>query len=126
MQSTRAWEAWQQGKHRDGFHDLQALLTPDQKQRIRVLCITPKQLRDLPKGEWTLRNRPADAGKAAKEVALSQQPASQEREPHQQDKKYQRIAPLAVQRIRHILEDRNQFMHEAREKGKEKEVRPEN
>ena len=70
-----------------------------------MLCVSPMQLKE------TLKN---DAGKAAKEVALSLQPSSQEQELAQQDAKYKRIAPLAIQCIRH------HFMHAARETGKAK------
>ena len=107
-------------QRKDRFHDLQMYVTHDQRQRIKVLCVNPKQVRDLPNKEWTLGNRMADAGKAAREVALSQQPKTLESELHQQDKKYQRVAPLATQRIRHLLEDGSHFMHAAREQGKEK------
>lgn len=120
VQSKRAWEAWQQGKHADLFHDLRDLITWDQKQRIKALCISPKQLKEMPKNEWSLRNRMADAAKAAKEIALSLQPHEQEHELQEQDKKYQRIAPLAIQRIQHRLTDKNHFMHAAREDGKQK------
>ena len=64
VQSTRAWEAWQHAKHADVFHDLRELITWDQKQRIKVLCTSPKQLKEMPKNEWSLRNRMADAAKA--------------------------------------------------------------
>lgn len=119
VNSARAWEAWTQRKHRDNFHDLQELITLDQYKRIKVLCITPKQLKDFPKGEWSLRNRLADATKAAKEIALSLQPVTLEQELQQQYETCKRVAPLAIQRIRHLLEDRLHFMREAREKGKE-------
>ena len=120
VQSTRAWEAWQNGKHSDLFHDLRGLITWDQKQRIKVLCISPKQLKEMPKNGWSLRNRMADAAKAAKEVALSLQPIEQEQELQAQDKKYQRIAPLVIQRIKHLLADKSHFLHEAKENGKQK------
>ena len=122
VQSTRAWKDWNHGKHADIFHDLRNLITWDQKQCIKVLCISPKQLKDMPRNEWSLRNRMADAGKAAKEVALSLQPHEQEQELREQDKKYQRIAPLAIKRIKHLLADKTHYMHEAREKGKQKET----
>ena len=119
-QSTRAWQAWQHGQHKDSFHDIQTHVMHDQRMQIKALCINPKQLRELPKGEWTLRNRMADAAKAAREVALSHQPREQEQELALQDKKYQRIAPLAIQRVKYLLEDKSHFLHDAREQGKEK------
>ena len=122
VQSTRAWECWQQNKHAEVFHDLRDLITWDQKQRIRVLCINAKQLKEMPSNEWSLRNRMADAAKAAKEVALSMQPLEQEKELLEQDQRYKRIAPLAIQRIKHLLSDKQHFLHEARETGKQKRV----
>ena len=77
---------------------MQNLISLDQRARIKVLAITTDQLKDTPKTEWSLRNRMADAKKAAQEVALSMQPIEQEKILQEQDKKYRRIAPLAVQR----------------------------
>lgn len=54
VQSVRAWEAWQQAKNAEVFHDLRELIILDQKSRIKVLCITPKQLKEMPKHEWSL------------------------------------------------------------------------
>ena len=34
------------------------------------------------------------------------------------DQRYQKIAPLAIQRIRHLFEDKGHFLHEAKETGK--------
>lgn len=58
--------------------------------------------------------------KLAKEIALSLQPQSQEQELQEQDKKYQRIAPLAIARVKHLLADKSHYTHEARETGKQK------
>lgn len=120
VQSSRAWEAWQQNKHTEVFYDLTCLIPWDQKQRIRVLCIGAKQLKETPNNEWSLRNRMADAAKAAREVALSLQPLEQEKELKEQDKKYQRIAPQAIERIKHLLSDKQHFLHAAKETGKQK------
>lgn len=81
---------------------------------VKVLCVATKQR------EWSLQSRLADAGKAAGEVALSLQPVSRETELQNQDAKCKRVASLPIQRIRRILEDNAHFMHETREKGKEK------
>ena len=120
VQSTRAWECWQQNKHVEIFHDLRDLITWDQKQRIRVLCINARQLTDMPNNEWSLRNRMMDATKAAREVALSLQPLEKEKELRAQDQRYKRIAPQAIQRIKHLLSDKQHFLNEARETGKQK------
>ena len=118
VQSTRAWEAWQHNRHAEVFHLLRELITLDQKSRIKVLCITSKQLKDMPKPEWSLRHRQEDACKTAREMALGLQPTSQEEELVQQDEKYKRIAPQAIQRVRYLLEDKQHFLHAARESGK--------
>ena len=118
VQSTRAWEAWQQNRHAEVFHDLRELITLDQKSRVKVLCISSKQLKDTPNHEWSLRHRQEDACKTAKEIALGLQPTSQEEELVQQDDKYKRIAPQAIQRIRYLIEDKQHFMNAARETGK--------
>ena len=119
VSSTRAHEAWTQYKHKDVFHDLQNLISLDQRARIRVLAITADQLKDMPKTEWSLRNRMADAKKAAHEVALSMQPIEQEQILQEQDKKYRRIAPLVVKRIQFLLDEKTHFLHTARESGKQ-------
>ena len=35
------------------------------------------------------------------------------------DQRYQKIAPLAIQRIKHLFEDKGHFLHEAKETGKQ-------
>lgn len=61
----------------------------------------------------------ADAKKAALEVAWSMQPTEEERCLKEQDNKYQRVAPLAIKRIQHLLEDKTHFLNQAREQGKD-------
>ena len=61
----------------------------------------------------------ADAKKAAVEVALSMQPHQQESILKEQDAKYKRIAPLAIQRIQFLLEDKAHVLNQAKESGKE-------
>ena len=119
VSSTRAHEAWTQHKHKEVFYDMQDLITLDQRARIKVLAITADQLKDMPKTEWSLRNRMADAKKAALEVALSMQPREQEKVLQEQDKKYRRIAPLVIQRIQYLLDDKSHFLDQARESGKQ-------
>ena len=72
----------------------------------------------MPKPEWSLRHRQEDACKTAREIALGLQPTSQEEELVQQDEKYKRIAPQAIQRVRYLLEEKQHFLHAARESGK--------
>ena len=119
VSSTCAHEAWTQYKHKDVFYDMQNLISLDQRARIKVLAITSDQLKDMPKTEWSLRNRMADAKKAAQEVALSMQPIEQEKIFQEQDKKYRRIAPLVVQRVQFLLEEKTHFLNTARESGKQ-------
>lgn len=116
--STKAWEAWVHGKHDHIFHDLASLVTHDQRQQIKALCINMQQVRQMPKGTMTLRSRFHDATKAATEVALAYQPKAEEATLKEQDNKYKKIAPLAIQRIRYLLGTKDHFMHQEREKGK--------
>ena len=116
--STKAWEAWVHGKHDHIFHDLASLVTADERHQIKALCLTMQQVKQMPKGALTLRSRFHDATKAATEVALAYQPKVEEAILQEQDKKYQKIAPLAVQRIRYILDTKDHFTHQARETGK--------
>ena len=48
--STRAWEAWVHGKHKESFFDLNELITHDQRCRIRPLSLTQQQINDMPTG----------------------------------------------------------------------------
>eukprot|EP00913_Durusdinium_trenchii_P035843 g33540.t2 len=116
--SAKAWEAWVQGKHDHIFHDLGSLVTPEQKKQVKALSITMQQIRQMPTGHMTLKNRFHDATKAATEVALSLRPLEEETFLQQQDEKYKRIAPLAIKRVQHILDNKDHFMHQARENGK--------
>lgn len=72
----------------------------------------------MPKGPFTVQARMKDATKAAKEVAMSIRPERLEAELKLTDQKYQKIAPMAIQRIKHIFEDKSHFLHEAKESGK--------
>ena len=76
--STRAWEAWTLSKHREVFYDMTGLITLGQRRRIKALTITPAQLKEMPKTEWSLRHHMADAKKVAVEVALSTRQQIQE------------------------------------------------
>ena len=116
--SAKAWEAWAQGKHGHIFHDLGSLVTPEQRKQVKALSITMQQIRQMPTGHMTLKNRFHDATKAATEVALSLRPLEEEALLKQQDEKYKRIAPLAIKRVQHILDNKDHFMHQARETGK--------
>ena len=116
--SAKAWEAWVQGKHGYIFHDLGSLVTPEQRKQVKALSITMQQIRQMPIGHMILKKRFHDATKAATEVALSLRPHEEEALLKQQDEKYKRIAPLAIKRVQHILDNNDHFMHQAREKGK--------
>ena len=59
--SIRAWEAWVNGKHKERFYDLNSLVTPDQRSRIRPLSLTRKQVNDMPPGPFTVQARMRDA-----------------------------------------------------------------
>ena len=108
------------GKHPDQFFDLSSLVTWDQRQRVKALSITKAQLRVMPTTGLSLRTRYKDANKAAMEVAISRRPLDQERELREQDRKYNRVAPLAVQRIKYLLDTPDHFIHEQKAMGKEK------
>ena len=45
-------------------------------------------------------------------------PVAEENELHITDQRYNRIAPLAIQRSWHLLEDKTRFLHTARETGR--------
>ena len=116
--SVRAWEAWVKGRRAETFFDLNNLVTADQRQRIQPLSLTLKQVNEMPKGVYTVRARLRDATKAAKEVAMSLRPHHLEEELHLTDQRYQKIAPLAIKRIRYLLETKDHFLHQTREAGK--------
>ena len=116
--STRAWEAWVHGKHQESFFDLNELITHDQRCRIRPLSLTQKQVNDMPCA-YTLKARLQDANKVAREIALSIKPVELEAELKLTDRRYVRIAHLAIKRIRHLLEEKDHFLHQARQTGKE-------
>lgn len=50
--STRALAAWLHGKRRQVFHDLN---TVDQRNRIRPLSLSLKQVNDMPQGVFTVK-----------------------------------------------------------------------
>ena len=116
--SVRAWEGWMKQKHREVFHDLRNLVTPDQQARIQPMSLTLKQINDMPGGPFTVQARMKDATKAAKEVAMSLRPEALEEELKVTDQRYQKIAALAIQRIKLLFEDKSHFLHEAKETGK--------
>lgn len=74
--STRAWEAWAHGKNKETFHDLNNLVTVDQRSKIRPLSWSLKQVNDMFSGASvkTAKTRLKDSKKGAKEVALSLRP----------------------------------------------------
>ena len=117
--SVRAWEGWMKSKHREVFHDLSNLVTHDQRSRIQPMSLTLKQINEMPRGPFTVQARMKDATKAAKEVAMSIRPEGLEEELKVTDQRYQKIAPLAIQRIKHLFEDKGHFLHEAKETGKQ-------
>ena len=117
--SIRAWEAWVNGKHHERFYDLNSLVTPAQRSRIRPLSLTRKQVNDMPPGPFTVQARMRDANKVAKEIALSLRPEELEAEMKVADKRYAKIAHLAIKRIRHLMESPDHFLHQARQKGRE-------
>ena len=116
--STKAWEAWVHGKHAETFHDLQALVTHDQRSRIRPMILNQQQLKEMPPGPYTVKARMRDANKVAKEIAMSKKPESEEEGLRLTDHRYGRVALLAIQRIRHLLETKDHYLHQAKESGK--------
>lgn len=52
------------------------------------------------------------------EMALSLRPESEEDDLRLTDQRYQKIAPLAVQRIRFVIEQKDYFLNQSRETGK--------
>ena len=54
------------------------------------------------------------------EVAISRRPLGQERELREQDRKYNRVAPLAVQRTKYLLDTPDHFIHEQKATGKDR------
>lgn len=102
------------------FHDLNQLITLDQRYRIKALSLSQKQVNAMPPGFYTVKTRMKDATKVAKEVALSHRPTDLEEELPITDKRYAKIAPSAIQRTWHLLEDPEHFMHQAQEAGKER------
>ena len=119
VMSVKAWQAWVMGKHQEEFFDLSSLVTWDQRQRVRALSINKTQLKGMPNTGISMRTRYKDANKAAVEVATSRRPTSQEQELREQDRKYNRIAPLAAQRIKYLLDTPDHFLHEQKTAGKE-------
>ena len=117
--SVKAWQAWVKGHHYDQFHDLANLVTWDQRQRIRALSVTQKQISTMPATGLSLRNRYKDANRAAMEFALSKQPHDLEQEYQEQDQRYKKYAPMAAERIRYLLETQDYFLHGEKAKGKE-------
>ena len=119
VMSIKAWEAWAMGRHQEHFFDLASLATWDQRQRVRALSITKAQLQVMPTTSLSLRTRYKDANKAAQEVAISRRPLDQERELREQDRKYNRIAPMAAQRIKYLLDTPDHYIDEEKATGKE-------
>ena len=119
VMSVKAWQAWVMGKHQEHFFDLSSLVTWDQRQRVRALSINKTQLKGMLNTRISMRARYKDANKAAMDLAISRRPHSQEQELREQDKKYNRVAPLAAQRIKYLLETPDHFIHEQKTAGKE-------
>ena len=117
--SVKAWQAWVKGHHYDHFYDLANLVTWGQRQRIRALSVTQKQISTMPATGLSLRNRYKDANRAAMEFALSKQPRDLEQEYQEQDQRYKKYAPMAAERIRYLLETQDHFLHGEKTKGKE-------
>ena len=117
VMSVKAWQGWVMGKHQDHFFDLAALVNWDQRQRVRALSITKEQLQVMPTTGLSLRTR-YNANKAAQEMAISRRPVEQERELREQDRKYNRVAPLAAQRIKYLLDTPDHYIHEQKATGK--------
>ena len=123
--SIKAWEAWAHGKHVGHFYDLIQLVTWDQRQRVKALSITKAQLKVMPTtAGLTLRARYKDANKAAMEVAISRRPLEQEKELREQNRKYNRVAPFAVQRIKYLLDTRTTSSMSRRPQAKKSVRRP--
>ena len=59
-----------------------------------------------------------DANKVAKEIAMSKRPESEEEGLRLTDHRYGRVAMLAIQRIRHLFETKDHYLHQAKESGK--------
>ena len=107
------------GKPQEELFDLSSLVSWDQRQRVRALSINKTQLKGMPNIGISMRARYKDANKAAMEVAISRRPNSQEQELRDQDRKYNRIAPLAAQRIKYLFVTPDHFFHEQKTAGKE-------
>ena len=73
----------------------------------------------MPHTGLSLRSRYKDSNKAAMEVAISKRPLDQEKELREQDRKYNRVAPIAVQRIKYLLDSPEHFIHAQKKSGKE-------
>lgn len=54
----------------------------------------------------------------AKEMALSLRPEAEEESLKITDQRYRQVAPLAIQRIKYLMETRDHFLKQDREKGK--------
>ena len=113
-----AWEAWVHGRRSDVFLDLNQLVTHDQRSRIRPLSLSHKQVNEMPPGPYTLKARFKDASKVAREIALPQRPEQEEADLRVTDQRYNKIAPLAIARIKHLLETKDYFLHQVRESGR--------
>ena len=118
LQSRKAWEAWVPGRHTEVFYDLHCLVTHDHRSRIRPLLLTQQQIKDMPPGPYTIKARARDASKTAKEQALSIRPVKEEAELRIRDQRYNKIAPLGIDRIRFLLESKDRYLNQARETGK--------
>ena len=91
----------------------------DQRQRVKALSITTQQAKTMPLTGLSLRSRYKDANKAAMEVAISKRPLEQEQELREQDRKYNRVAPVAAQRVKYLIDSPDHFIHAQKASGKE-------
>ena len=118
VQARKAWEAWVNGRYTADFYDLQCLVTHDHRSRIKPLLLNQQQIKEMPPGPYTVKARAKDANKTAKEQALSIRPYKEEEELRLTDQRYNKIAPMAIARIRYLLETKEHYLNQAREAGK--------
>ena len=62
-----------------------------------------------------MKARLKDADKVAKEIALSKRPETEEEELCITDQRYQKIAVLAIQRVRRLIDTKDHFLNQVRE-----------
>ena len=72
----------------------------------------------MPPGPYTLKSRFKDTSKVAREIALSQRPEQKEADLRLTDQRYNKIAPLAISRIKYLVATKDHFLHQVRESGR--------